>query len=187
MKVENKNRVTATGWDRGCVAHENHAWLAKSHDSEKIPPMRKLPLAALASLFAVIACTPDAPKFAFKHTEKRGKLEKNGIRFVLMPDESTPLVNVAVRWDVGGREDPPGKAGLAHIVEHLMFQPRPDGPTSAPLFQSIVNMAVGGDMNAYTSEDTTHYYETVRSENLDDAIKIEAMRQFYFFNTITDV
>lgn len=148
--------------------------------------MRKLPLAVLASLI-VVACTPETPKVAFKHTEKRGKLEKNGIRFVLMPDDSTPLVNVAVRWDVGGREDPPGKAGLAHVVEHLMFQPRPDGPNSPPLFQSIVNLAVGGDMNAYTSEDTTHYYETVRGENLDDAIKIEAMRQFYFFNTITDV
>ena len=103
-----------------------------------------------------------------------------------MPDQSTPLVNVAVRWDVGSREDPPGKAGLAHVVEHLMFQPRPDGNNSPPLFQSIIELAVG-DFNAYTNEDTTHYYETVRAENMDDAIKIEAMRQFYFLDTITEI
>ena len=149
--------------------------------------MPKLSRVLTAGLLVVLSCTPEQPRFAFKHAEKRGKLTANDMRFVLMPDPSTPLVNVAVRWDVGSREDPPGKAGLAHVVEHLMFQPRPDGNNSPPLFQSIANLAVGGDLNAYTSEDTTHYYETVRGENMDDAIKIEAMRQFYFFDTITEV
>jgi zinc protease len=45
-----------------------------------------------------------------------------------MPDTTTQMVEVDVRYDVGSREDPPGKAGLAHLVEHLMFQQRPDGP-----------------------------------------------------------
>src|ERR1051325_4568014 len=109
--------------------------------------------------------------------EKRGVLESNGLRFVIMPDTSTQLVEVDVRYDVGSREDPQGKAGLAHLVEHLMFQTRPDGPETAPLFKTIIDIAT--EFNAYTNWDTTHYHEMSRSENLDSLLKIEAMRMFY--------
>src|SRR6476646_10619078 len=139
---------------------------------------------SVAGLLLFSSCNPETPKFAFKHSEKRGKLEGNGVRFVLMPDETTQMAQVDVRWDVGSREDPPGKAGLAHVIEHLMFQPRPDGPDSPPLFQSIDNVAVG--FNAFTTEDSTHYQTPVRAESVDDAIKIEAMRSFYF-DTVTEV
>nr|HEX4316774.1 insulinase family protein [Kofleriaceae bacterium] len=150
----------------------------------KLP--RLVTAALVVSAFSV-ACTPEPPKYAFSFAERRGKLSTNDLRFVLMPDATTDLVNVSVRWDVGSREDPPGKAGLAHVVEHLMFQPRPDGPNSPPLFESISALAVGGDMNAFTAEDMTHYYETVRASDLDAALKIEALRQFYFMDTITEV
>ncbi|NVB83705.1 MAG: insulinase family protein [Kofleriaceae bacterium] len=126
---------------------------------------------------ALLSCTPSAPKFKFTHTERRGRLESNGLRFVLMPDSSTQLAEVDIRYDVGSREDPPGRAGLAHLVEHLMFQTRPDGPTTAPIFQTILDLAT--DMNAYTNWDTTHYRMTSRSENLEAMLKIEAMRMFY--------
>src|SRR5436190_1438476 len=144
--------------------------------------MTRVLAATAASLFA-LSCTPANPKFAFKHAERRGKLESNGLRFVLMPDESTQLVEVDIRYDVGSREDPPGKAGLAHVVEHLMFQQRPDGPTTPPLMMSINDMTTF--FNAYTNWDTTHYMMTARMERLDDMLKIEAMRLYYGCQTIS--
>src|SRR5262249_47724372 len=79
--------------------------------------------------------------------------------------------------DVGSREDPQGKAGLAHLVEHLMFQMRPDGPNTAPIFQTLLDMSTF--MNAFTQWDATHYWTTVRPDNFDSMLKIEAMRMFY--------
>jgi zinc protease len=134
-------------------------------------------LAATAVAALALSCTPSAPKFAFKHAERRGKLESNGLRFVLMPDQTTQLAEVDIRYDVGSREDPPGRAGLAHLVEHMMFQTRPDGPTTLPIFQTIIDLAT--DFNAYTNWDTTHYRMTSRMENLDSMLKIEAMRMYY--------
>ncbi|MBS1118717.1 MAG: peptidase domain protein [Deltaproteobacteria bacterium] len=104
-------------------------------------------------------------------------IEANGLRFVIMPDSTTKLAEVDIRYDVGAREDPQGKAGLAHLVEHLMFQTRPDGANTAPLFQTIIDIAT--DFNAYTNWDTTHYRMTSQADNLDALLKIEAMRMYY--------
>ena len=141
-------------------------------------------LAAAVAACVALSCTPSTPKFAFKHAERRGRLESNGMRFVLMPDESTQLAEVDIRYDVGSREDPPGKAGLAHLVEHMMFQTRPDGPTTAPIFQTILDLATS--MNAYTIWDKTHYHMASRTENLEAMIKIEAMRMFYACENIPE-
>jgi zinc protease len=144
--------------------------------------MNRVLAAGVLGLFA-LSCTPSAPKFSFKHAERRGKLESNGLRFVLMPDETTQLVEVDVRYNVGSREDPPGKAGLAHLVEHLMFQQKPDGPTTPPLMQAINDITTF--FNAYTNWDTTHYMMTARAENLDALLKIEAMRIHYGCESIS--
>jgi zinc protease len=132
--------------------------------------------AALVGAF-VLSCSPQTPKFAFTSAERRGVIESNGIRFVILPDTTTKLAEVDIRYDVGAREDPQGKAGLAHLVEHLMFQTRPDGNNTAPLFQTIIDIA--SDFNAYTNWDTTHYRMTSQSENLDNLLKIEALRMYY--------
>ena len=144
----------------------------------KIPRMPKIrALAAmLAGLFVLSACNPETPRFALKSSERRAVLP-NGLRVVVMPDTTTQLVQVDVHWDVGSREDPMGKAGLAHMVEHLMFQTRPDGPTTAPIFQTLLDLSTF--VNAFTEWDATHYWTTVRAENLDSMLKIEAMRMFY--------
>ena len=138
----------------------------------------------LAACVLSSSCNPSTPKFAFKHGEKRGRLEKNGLRFVVMPDSTTQLVEVDVRYEVGSREDPPGKAGLAHLVEHLMFQQKPDGPQTKPLMHFLLQAAVF--MNAYTNWDTTHYMTNARAEQLDALIKIEAMRLHYGCKTISE-
>src|SRR5690242_16440139 len=64
-------------------------------------------LAALAVLAS--ACTPKDPQYAINYTEKRGVIEANGLRFVILPDPSTQLVEVDVRYGVGANEDPDGK------------------------------------------------------------------------------
>lgn len=158
--------------------------------------MRGMSKRAMAVVIAVVAggvggvglglagCTPTVPKIVFKHGEVRGRLQKNGLRFVVMPDTTTQLAEVDVRYEVGAREDPPGKAGLAHLVEHLMFQQRPDGPSSKPLMQMLEQMTL--NMNAYTNWDTTHYMLNARAETLDGLLKVEAMRMFYRCETISE-
>ncbi len=142
-----------------------------------------LRVAAVATLFVLVGSCAKDPKFAFTYAEKRGVLESNGLRFVIVPDASTELVEVDVRYEVGSREDPAGKAGLAHVMEHLMFQLRPDegGP---PLMHFINQLSTF--FNAYTNWDTTHYMTSSRSENLEALLKIEAMRLFYGCQTIPE-
>ncbi|MEO8699140.1 MAG: insulinase family protein [Kofleriaceae bacterium] len=141
-------------------------------------------LAMIVVSSAILACNPSTPKFAFNHAERRGRIKKNGLRFVVMPDATTQLVEVDVRYEVGAREDPPGKAGLAHLVEHLMFQQKPDGPDTKPLMHFIAQQAV--NMNAYTNSDTTHYMINARAEQLDAMVKVEAMRMHYGCQTISE-
>src|SRR6185436_5486268 len=131
-----------------------------------------------------LSCARPAPRIVFKHGETRGRLEKNGLRFVVMPDATTSLVEVDVRYEVGSREDPPGKAGLAHLVEHLMFEQRPEGPGSKPMMQALQQITL--NMNAYTEWDKTHYMLNARAELLDALVKVEALRMFYGCRTISE-
>ena len=133
-------------------------------------------IVALATLL-LLSCKASNPRFAFKAAERRGVLEANGLRFVIMPDASTDLVQVDVHYEVGAAEDPQGKAGLAHFAEHLMFQMRPDGPNTPPIFQTLLELTTF--INAFTSADMTHYWSTVRKENFDAMLKIEAMRMYF--------
>ncbi|HTJ43546.1 MAG TPA: pitrilysin family protein [Kofleriaceae bacterium] len=143
--------------------------------------MRKLALAALLGIAAT--CTPSTTKYSIKYTERHGTL-KNGLRVIIVPDPTTQMAEVDVRYDVGSREDPPGKAGLAHLVEHLMFQQRPDGPTTPPLMHFIDQLTTF--FNAYTNWDTTHYMQLSRADMVDSMLKIEAERMFYGCQTISE-
>lgn len=140
-------------------------------------------VALLALMVLETACSPEAPKFSFTHAERRGRMA-NGLRFVIMPDPSTQLVEVDVRYDVGQKEDPPGKAGLAHLVEHMMFQLRPDGDGTPPLMRSINELTTF--FNAFTTWDSTHYMNTARAEQVSDLLKIEAMRLYFGCQTISN-
>jgi zinc protease len=131
-----------------------------------------------------LSCARPVPRIVFKHSEVRGRLQNNGLRLVVMPDATTPLAEVDVRYEVGAREDPPGKAGLAHLVEHLTFQQRPDGPGTRPLMQVLQQATL--NMNAYTSSDKTHYMLNARAELVDSLIKVEAMRMYYGCQTIPE-
>ena len=137
---------------------------------------------------AVSACGPTTPQFAVKQPLLKGKLD-NGIRLVVIPDKTTPLVQVDVRYEVGANEDPEGKAGLAHLVEHMMFQHRfgsDDTPIEkrSPTFQHLPQIATF--FNAYTSWDKTHYFLQAPKQDLAVLLKLEAARMSTGCNLIPE-
>jgi zinc protease len=130
-------------------------------------------LAALAAALLAGSCTPKDPTFTFTYAEKRAKLD-NGLRMVIIPDKTSSLVHVDVRYEVGSNEDPPGKAGIAHLVEHMMFQHRMLGPDKPATFDLLPQIALG--FNAYTTYDQTHYFLVGPKEDLEPLLKVEAYR-----------
>lgn len=97
----------------------------------------------------------------------------NGLRVVMSPDRTIPTVGIAVYYDVGSRNEQPGRSGFAHLFEHMMFQGSAN-VEKGEHFQLILNR--GGQMNGTTSEDRTNYYETLPSNELSLGLWLEADR-----------
>jgi len=97
----------------------------------------------------------------------------NGLRVILSPDHSVPVVSVAVYYDVGSRNEPEGRTGFAHLFEHMMFQGSENVPKAAH-FQYVFN--AGGTMNGTTSTERTNYFETLPSNHLPLALWLESDR-----------
>jgi zinc protease len=97
----------------------------------------------------------------------------NGLRVVLNPDDSVPVVSVAVYYDVGSRNERQGRTGFAHLFEHMMFQGSENVP-KAGHFQFV--MKAGGTMNGTTSSERTNYYETLPASQLPLALWLESDR-----------
>ena len=83
----------------------------------------------------------------------------------------TQMVAVSLLYDVGARDEQPGKTGLAHLVEHLMFS----GSKNAPCFDDSLQ-AAGGECNAWTSVDMTNYYEVLPAQNIETSLWLERDR-----------
>lgn len=97
----------------------------------------------------------------------------NGLRVVLSPDRSAPVIGVAVVYDVGIRSEPEGRTGFAHLFEHLMFQ----GSTNLEKLAHFRHVqGAGGTFNGSTHLDYTDYYETVPSNALERMLFLEADR-----------
>lgn len=101
----------------------------------------------------------------------------NGLTLFVVPDPYTRLMQFDVRQQVGSREDPQGKAGMAHFVEHLMFQMPVDGPDSTKLMSDLPQHSLF--FNAYTSADETHYIHTGTADELERYMKYTALRLNY--------
>ena len=97
----------------------------------------------------------------------------NGLRVVVAPDETAPVVTVGVYYKIGFRLEPQGRSGFAHLFEHMMFQ----GSENAPKMQHIklINSS-GGVLNGSTMYDVTNYYEAVPSNALERVLWLEADR-----------
>lgn len=97
----------------------------------------------------------------------------NGLRVVLSPDRSAPLVAIAVHYDVGFRSEPEGRTGFAHLFEHMMFQ----GSEHLGKMEHVnLVLGGGGSLNGSTTPDYTNYYEILPSTALDLGLFLEADR-----------
>jgi zinc protease len=107
-----------------------------------------------------------------RHPVERFTLD-NGLRVVLAPDRSVPVVAVSVFYDVGMRSEPPGRTGFAHLFEHMMFQ----GSAHVPKMEHArLVQAAGGTFNGSTHQDYTNYYQALPAEALERALFLEADR-----------
>lgn len=97
----------------------------------------------------------------------------NGMQVVVIPDGRAPVVTHMVWYKVGSADEPPGKSGIAHYLEHLMFKGTKDNPAGA--FSKIVS-SIGGQENAFTSNDYTGYFQRVAKEHLPRMMALEADR-----------
>ena len=97
----------------------------------------------------------------------------NGLKVVIAPDSTAPVVTVGVYYKIGFRLEPQGRSGFAHLFEHMMFQ----GSANAPKMQHIklINSS-GGVLNGSTHYDVTNYYEAVPSNALERVLWLEADR-----------
>ncbi|CAN5448945.1 pitrilysin family protein [soil metagenome] len=97
----------------------------------------------------------------------------NGMQAVVIPDHRAPVVTHMVWYKVGSADEPDGKAGIAHFLEHLMFKGTKRYPPGA--FSRIIRKN-GGEENAFTSKDYTGYYQTIAKDRLDLVMDLEADR-----------
>jgi len=95
----------------------------------------------------------------------------NGLRFIVHEDHSTPMAVLNVLYDVGARDEDPGRTGFAHLFEHLMF----GGSVNIKDFEEPLLMA-GGENNAFTTNDLTNYYIQLPAENIETACWLESDR-----------
>jgi zinc protease len=97
----------------------------------------------------------------------------NGLHVILSEDHTAPLVGVEMLYDVGSKDEKPGRTGFAHLFEHLMFQ----GTVNLPKGESDrLIEAAGGSSNGSTSADRTQYWEQVPSNALEQMLFIQAQR-----------
>ena len=97
----------------------------------------------------------------------------NGLRVVVAPDRSAPVVGIAVLYDVGIRSEPEGRTGFAHLFEHLMFQ----GSANLEKLEHFRYVqSSGGTFNGSTHFDYTNYFEALPSNALERGLYLEADR-----------
>ena len=95
----------------------------------------------------------------------------NGLRVLVHEDNTTPMAVLNILYDVGSRDEEQDKTGFAHLFEHLMF----GGSVNIPSYDEPLQR-VGGENNAFTSNDITNYYITLPAVNLETAFWLESDR-----------
>src|SRR5947199_8291886 len=137
--------------------------MMSSHHLAGLVAALVLPFFATAS-HAQTTVTSDPPA-SFTHA--------NGLEVVVIPDHRAPVVTHMVWYKVGSADETPGKSGLAHFLEHLMFK----GTAKNPLgrFSQVV-ATIGGQENAFTAADYTGYFQRVPRDELKQMMEFEADR-----------
>ena len=97
----------------------------------------------------------------------------NGLQVILKPIHTAPVVSNWIWYRVGSRNERPGKTGISHWVEHMMFKGTPTFPKGSIMLEVNRN---GGVLNGFTSQDYTTYFETLPADRLDLGLRIESDR-----------
>jgi len=134
---------------------------------------RPLAAAALAGVIVYAASQPSSaasrpPKFQYQITTL-----PNGLTVVLSEDHSTPIVHVNLAYHVGSKNEKPGRTGFAHLFEHLMFK---GSKNVQPEAHTSMLASIGGQSNAYTTDDETVFWQTVPAHYLPLTLWLEADR-----------
>jgi zinc protease len=134
--------------------------------------LRRLGAVAVLAALTIAAPTTHAavrpPKLDYTMTTL-----PNGLNVVFLEDHSTPIVHVQIWYHVGSKNERAGRTGFAHLFEHMMFKGSKNvEPEGHPSYIS----SVGGQSNAYTTEDATVFWETLPSQYLPLALWLEADR-----------
>jgi zinc protease len=139
--------------------------------------LRRLALIAATAAIVLAACQPRSPAatggLTIPRLEPHARTLANGLRVYALPDPGTASASVAVWYDVGSKNDPPGRSGFAHLFEHLMFKSTTNMP---PETMDRLTEDVGGFNNASAWDDFTNYYETVPANHLERVLWAEAER-----------
>ena len=137
-------------------------------------------LAAAGPAFFALAVALATPAAAGLFNPQSFTLD-NGLEVVVVSDHRAPLVTHMVWYKVGAADEPPGKSGIAHFLEHLMFKGTSEVPAGE--FSTVV-ARYGGRENAFTTQDYTGYFQTVAVDQLEMVMRLEADRMVNL--TLTD-
>jgi zinc protease len=138
------------------------------------PRRRGLTTAGLAAAFILVASATFAQQTKPQAKPDIGHFTlPNGLEVVVIPDRRAPVVTHMVWYKVGAADETPGKSGLAHFLEHLLFKGTAKNP--AGRFSKEI-AAVGGQENAFTSQDYTGYFQRVAREHLKAMMEFESDR-----------
>jgi zinc protease len=132
-------------------------------------------LTAVALALLVLAGVEPAARAATRPTRLDYTMTTlpNGMQVVFLEDHSTPIVHAEVWYHVGSKNEKPGRTGFAHLFEHMMFKGSKNvEPEGHPSWIS----SIGGQSNAYTTEDATVFWETVPAQYLPLVLWLEADR-----------
>jgi zinc protease len=130
---------------------------------------------AFAAVAAIVLASAGGPSAAVRPPKLQYDFAKldNGLTVILSEDHSTPIVHVALWYHVGSKNERPGRTGFAHLFEHMMFK---GSKNVEPEAHTSFISSVGGQTNAYTTDDETVFWETVPAQYFPLALWLEADR-----------
>src|SRR5262250_1466524 len=128
---------------------------------------------AVAALALCVSATGAFAQTTFTSEPPTSFTLENGLQVLIIQDHRTPVVTQMVWYKVGSADETPGKSGLAHFLEHLMFKGTAKHPVGE--FSQTV-LKIGGNENAFTSTDYTGYFQRVPRDQLGRMMEFEADR-----------
>ena len=137
-----------------------------------ILPARHILQAAILGLLMTLASVPVASVHAEAARATTFNLD-NGMQVVVIPDRRAPVVTHMVWYRVGAADEPPKASGIAHFLEHLMFKATENMPAGE--FSKTISR-MGGQDNAFTSQDATAYFQRIARDRLPTVMRMEAER-----------